>query len=160
MMGMKKGTTGNCSPKGSTPPVVASSIPVNIFFTLKKLPLRLAKGCPKGGVVVTAYRLLVTVYRFPRLCYTSLFMKNFEQLYAELLRKAQERDPNSGTVRELDKGVHFIGKKIIEEAGESWMACEHEGKERAAEEISQLFYHLQVMMIAKGITLEDIYKYL
>ncbi len=87
-------------------------------------------------------------------------MKRFEELFEELKRKAAERDPSSGTVKELDKGVHFIGKKIIEEAGEVWMAAEYEGREKTAEEISQLLYHLQVMMIACDLELEDIYKYL
>lgn len=87
-------------------------------------------------------------------------MKTFEQLFAELQQKAQTNDPNSGTVKELQKGIHFIGKKINEEAGEVWIAAEYEGNEKTAEEISQLLYHAQVMMIAKGLTLEDIYKYL
>lgn len=87
-------------------------------------------------------------------------MKNFEALYEELQRKAAERPDNSGTVKELDAGIHAIGKKIVEEAAEVWMACEHEGAEAAAEEISQLLYHLQVMMIARGITLDDVYRYL
>ena len=87
-------------------------------------------------------------------------MKSFEELYKELKEKIETNDPNSGTVKEFNKGVHFIGKKVVEEAAEVWMACEHEGKEAASEEISQLFYHLQVMMIANDITLEDIYKYL
>ena len=63
-------------------------------------------------------------------------------------------------MRELDAGVHFIGKKIVEEAAEVWMAAEHEGVERTAEEISQLFYHLQVLMIAQDISLEDVYAHL
>ena len=87
-------------------------------------------------------------------------MKTFEGLFAELKTKAAARDPQSGTVRELEKGTHFIGKKIVEEAGEIWIASEYEGKERTAEEISQLIYHLQVMMIDRGLELEDIYKYL
>ena len=84
-------------------------------------------------------------------------MKTFDQLFAELTEKAQTRPTGSGTVTELDQGVHFIGKKIVEEAAEVWLAAEYEGNARTAEEISQLLYHLQVMMIAKGITLEDIY---
>ena len=87
-------------------------------------------------------------------------MKTFEGLFAELQAKAKAGDPASGTVKELEKGTHFIGKKIIEEAGEVWIAAEHEGKERTAEEISQLLYHLQVMMIDRKLELEDIYKYL
>ncbi len=87
-------------------------------------------------------------------------MKKFEELFAELQAKAAAADPKSGTVAELNKGTHFIGKKIVEEAGEVWIASEYEGKERTAEEISQLLYHLQVMMIDRKLTLEDVYKYL
>ena len=87
-------------------------------------------------------------------------MKTFEGLFAELQAKAKAGHPASGTVKELEKGTHFIGKKVIEEAGEVWIAAEHEGKERTAEEISQLIYHLQVMMIDRKLELEDIYKYL
>lgn len=87
-------------------------------------------------------------------------MKTFDQLFAELTDKAVTRPEGSGTVAELDKGVHFIGKKIVEEAAEVWMACEHETHDAAAEEISQLLYHLQVMMVAKDISLEDVYRHL
>ena len=83
-------------------------------------------------------------------------MKTFEDLYNELAQKAQSRPDGSETVKWLDAGVHTIGKKIVEEAAEVWMAAEHEGVERTAEEISQLLYHLQVMMIARGIKLEDV----
>ena len=69
-------------------------------------------------------------------------MKTFDQLWAELSVKASERPAGSGTVAALDAGVHSIGKKIVEEAAEVWMAAEHEGCERTAEEISQLIYHL------------------
>ena len=84
-------------------------------------------------------------------------MKTFDQLFAELQAKAASKDPNSGTVRELEKGVHFIGKKIIEEAGEVWIAAEHESDERLAEEVSQLLYHVQVMLIARGLNLDAVY---
>ena len=87
-------------------------------------------------------------------------MKTFDQLFAELTDKAVTRPEGSGTVAELDKGVHFIGKKIVEEAAEVWMAAEHEGTERTAEEISQLLYHLQVLMLARGIALDDVYAHL
>ena len=84
-------------------------------------------------------------------------MKTFDDLFAELSTVAVERPEGSGTVRALDAGVHTIGKKVVEEAAEVWMAAEHESDERAAEEISQLLYHVQVMMIARGLTLDDIY---
>jgi phosphoribosyl-ATP pyrophosphohydrolase len=87
-------------------------------------------------------------------------VKTFEELWAELSTKAEERPEGSGTVAQLDAGVHAIGKKLLEEAAESWMAAEHEGKDATALEISQLLYHAQVLMIAADITLEDVYEHL
>jgi phosphoribosyl-ATP pyrophosphohydrolase len=87
-------------------------------------------------------------------------MKTFDDLFAELSAKAATRPAGSGTVAALDAGVHQIGKKLVEEAAESWMAAEYESKERAAEEISQLLYHAQVMMLACGLELKDVYKHL
>ena len=87
-------------------------------------------------------------------------MKSFEELWAELSQKAIDRPEGSGTVAALDAGIHAIGKKILEEAGEVWLAAEHESDEALAEEISQLLYHLQTLMLARALTLNDIYKFL
>jgi phosphoribosyl-ATP pyrophosphohydrolase len=87
-------------------------------------------------------------------------VKSFEQLYTELSDKAVSRPEGSGTVRALDAGVHGIGKKIVEEAAEVWMAAEYQSHDETAEEISQLLYHVQVLMVAKGITLDDVYAHL
>ena len=87
-------------------------------------------------------------------------MKRFDELFEELKTKVDAKATDSGTVRALDKGIHFLGKKVLEEAGEVWIAAEYEGKEKTAEEISQLLYHIQVMMLACNLTLEDVYKYL
>jgi phosphoribosyl-ATP pyrophosphohydrolase len=87
-------------------------------------------------------------------------VKTFESLFDELQTRARTRPDGSGTVAALDAGVHAIGKKLVEEAAESWMAAEHESPERAAEEISQLLYHTQVLMLATGLTLEDVYAHL
>ena len=87
-------------------------------------------------------------------------MKTFESLFEELSAKAAAKTEGSLTVEELGKGTHFIGKKPVEEAGESWIAAEYEGADRTAEELSQLLYHAQVLMIDRGISLEDVYKHL
>ena len=87
-------------------------------------------------------------------------VKTFDDLWAELSEKARTRPAGSGTVAQLDAGVHAIGKKLVEEAAESWMAAEHEGPERTAEELSQLLYHAQVLMLASGLTLDDVYAHL
>ena len=87
-------------------------------------------------------------------------MKTFESLWAELSEKAVSRPEGSGTVEALDAGVHAIGKKILEEAGEVWLAAEHESDEALAKEISQLIYHLQTLMLARGLSINDVYKFL
>jgi phosphoribosyl-ATP pyrophosphohydrolase len=87
-------------------------------------------------------------------------MKSFDQLFDELSTKVSSREQGSGTVALVDGGVHSIGKKILEEAGEVWLAAEHESDEALAEEISQLIYHLQVLMLARGLQPSDVYKFL
>ncbi|AKK11096.1 phosphoribosyl-ATP diphosphatase [Corynebacterium uterequi] len=87
-------------------------------------------------------------------------MKSFDDLFAELTQRAAERPEGSSTVAALDAGVHTIGKKIIEEAGEVWIAAEYQSDEELAEEISQLMYWTQVVMVSRGLTPESIYKYL
>jgi phosphoribosyl-ATP pyrophosphohydrolase len=87
-------------------------------------------------------------------------VKTFDGLFAELTDKAATRPEGSGTVQALDAGVHAQGKKLLEEAGEVWLAAEHEPDDALAEEISQLLYRIQVVMIGRGISLEDVYKYL
>ncbi|CAN7464429.1 MULTISPECIES: phosphoribosyl-ATP diphosphatase [Mycobacteriaceae] len=88
----------------------------------------------------------------------SLPVKTFEGLFAELSEKAQSRPAGSGTVAALDAGVHGLGKKILEEAGEVWLAAEHESDEALADEISQLLYWTQVLMLSRGLSLDDVYR--
>lgn len=85
-------------------------------------------------------------------------VKTFEGLFAELSEKAQTRPAGSGTVAALDAGVHGLGKKILEEAGEVWLAAEHESDEALSEEISQLLYWTQVLMLSRGLSLDDVYR--
>jgi phosphoribosyl-ATP pyrophosphohydrolase len=87
-------------------------------------------------------------------------MKSFDVLWKELSEKVAENAPTSGTVLAVNSGVHEIGKKVLEEAGEVWLAAEHESDDELAEEISQLLYQLQVMMLARGLSINDVYKFL
>ena len=87
-------------------------------------------------------------------------MKTFDELFAELSAKVAAGDPASGTVAAVRDGVHAAGKKVVEEAAEAWMAAEHESAERTAEEVSQLLYRVQVLLLARGLTLDDVYAHL
>lgn len=85
-------------------------------------------------------------------------MKSFDALFVELSERARTRPEGSGTVAALDAGVHGIGKKILEEAGEVWLAAEHESDNALADEISQLLYWTQVLMVSRGLSLDDVYR--
>jgi phosphoribosyl-ATP pyrophosphohydrolase len=85
-------------------------------------------------------------------------VKTFDSLFEELLATAKSRPDGSRTVELLDQGVHAIGKKVVEEASEVWMAAEHEGSDELALEISQLLYHVQVLMVSRNLSLEDVYR--
>jgi len=87
-------------------------------------------------------------------------VKTFDELFAELRDRAATRPEGSGTVAALDAGVHAQGKKVLEEAGEVWIAAEHESDDRLAEEVSQLLYRVQVLMLGRGLSLEDVYRHL
>jgi len=87
-------------------------------------------------------------------------VKTFDELFAELSAKVAAGDPASGTFTAVRDGVHAAGKKVVEEAAEAWMAAEHEGPERTAEEVSQLLYRVQVLMLARGLSLDDVYTHL
>jgi phosphoribosyl-ATP pyrophosphohydrolase len=87
-------------------------------------------------------------------------VKTFDELFAELTDRKKTRPAGSGTVAALDDGIHAQGKKVLEEAGEVWIAAEHESDERLAEEISQLLYRVQVLMLGRDLTLDDVYRHL
>jgi phosphoribosyl-ATP pyrophosphohydrolase len=91
---------------------------------------------------------------------TVVGVKTFEELFTELETKVREGAANSRTVAEHGAGVHQIGKKIVEEAAEVWIAAEHETTEELTDEISQLLYHLQVLMLAKGLQPVDVWRHL
>ena len=87
-------------------------------------------------------------------------MKSFDSLFAELAQRITDRPEGSGTVASFDKGIHHLGKKINEEAGEVWIAAEYQSDDELSEEISQLLYWTQVMMHKRGLSLDDVYRYL
>jgi phosphoribosyl-ATP pyrophosphohydrolase len=89
-----------------------------------------------------------------------MVVKTFDELFAELRDRQATRPAGSGTVAALDAGVHAQGKKVLEEAGEVWIAAEHESDERLAEEVSQLLYRVQVLMLGRGLSLDDVYRHL
>lgn len=85
-------------------------------------------------------------------------MKTFEALFQELQDIKVQRPAGSRSVELWDAGVHAIGKKVVEEAAEVWMAAEYQTDQELAVEIAQLLYHLEVLILARGLTLEEVYR--
>jgi phosphoribosyl-ATP pyrophosphohydrolase len=79
-----------------------------------------------------------------------------ETLFATILDRQTNPRPGSYTVRLLDSGEDEILKKVGEEAVEVILAARGEGEERLISEVADLFYHLLVLLAARGLTLADV----
>lgn len=77
-------------------------------------------------------------------------------LYATILNRKITLPKNSYTAKLLKAGLNKINKKIIEEATEVIMASSSESKQRLAEEVCDLLYHLLVLLAFKNIGLNKI----
>ena len=82
----------------------------------------------------------------------------FEEMYALACQRKKEMPEGKGTTELFKKGPHAIGKKLVEEAAESWMAARYETHDDQALELSQVLYYVAVMMAEKGVTLDEVYK--
>ena len=81
----------------------------------------------------------------------------FEEICALAVSRKAEMPEGSATARLFEGGAHAIGKKLVEEAAESWMAARFETSEALAGELAQVLYYVACMMAEKDITLEDVY---
>lgn len=82
----------------------------------------------------------------------------FEEIVALAAARKREMPAGKSTTALFEKGAHGIGKKLVEEAAESWMAARFEGREELSLELSQVLYYVACMMAEKGLTLEEVYK--
>ena len=78
------------------------------------------------------------------------------ELYGIILGRIDSKDPNSYTVKLVEKGKAYIARKLGEEAIEVILATLTESKERIVNEIADLVYHLMVLMVVNNITLDDV----
>ncbi|GHV13764.1 phosphoribosyl-ATP pyrophosphatase [Fibrobacterales bacterium] len=66
--------------------------------------------------------------------------------------------PEGKSTTELfKKGSHGIGKKLVEEAAESWQAARFEGQDALSLELSQVLYYVACMMAENKLELKDVY---
>jgi phosphoribosyl-ATP pyrophosphohydrolase len=78
------------------------------------------------------------------------------QLFATILDRQTHPRPGSYTVKLLNAGEDKILKKVGEEAMEVILAAKGQGDERLVCEVADLFYHLLVLLAARGLTPADV----
>lgn len=78
------------------------------------------------------------------------------QLYEIIKRRQQDRPEGSYTTYLFDQGLDKILKKVGEEAAETIIAAKNDDREALVSETSDLLYHLIVMMVERGITLDKV----
>lgn len=82
----------------------------------------------------------------------------FQGVYDVIVDRKENPKEGSYTNYLFDKGIDKILKKVGEENAEIIIGAKNEGKEEMVYEISDLMYHLMVLMVEKGATWDDIYK--
>lgn len=73
-----------------------------------------------------------------------------------MLVRARQRPAGSDTVHWLDQGPDGLGRKLLEEAAESWMAAKHEDQDSVRLELSQVLYFTVCLMVSRGVTLDEV----
>ena len=81
----------------------------------------------------------------------------FDEICEVTKSRRLEMPPGKSTTALFEKGAHAIGKKLVEEAAESWMAARYEGKDAVALELSQVLYYVACMMAEMGVTKEEVF---
>lgn len=77
-------------------------------------------------------------------------------LYAVIQQRQQERPANSYTTYLFDKGLDKILKKVGEETAETIIAAKNANAAELAAEVSDLLYHLLVLLVERGVSLDAI----
>jgi phosphoribosyl-ATP pyrophosphohydrolase len=82
----------------------------------------------------------------------------FDEICELARSRKREMPEGKSTTALFEKGVHAIGKKLVEEAAESWMAARFEGNDALALELSQVLYYVACMMAETGLSNEEVYE--
>ena len=83
---------------------------------------------------------------------------SLEGLYDLLRGRKEERPAGSYTSYLFDKGIDKILKKVGEECTEVIIAAKADDKKETIYEVADLAYHVMVMMVQMGISVEDVQK--
>lgn len=83
-------------------------------------------------------------------------MKELDVLYDTILERKANKEEGSYTSYLFEKGLEKILKKVGEECTEVVIASLTQSKEDQVNEIGDLLYHIAVLMVEKGITLDDV----
>ena len=79
-----------------------------------------------------------------------------DQLYELIQSRERERPAGSYTTYLFEEGLDKILKKLGEESAETIIAAKNDDDERLTAEASDLVYHLLVLLVARGVSLNEI----
>jgi phosphoribosyl-ATP pyrophosphohydrolase len=82
----------------------------------------------------------------------------FEEICTLAASRKAEMPAGSSTAELFRGGPHAIGKKLVEESAESWMAARYESAEALAGELAQVLYYVACMMAEKGLRPDQVYR--
>jgi phosphoribosyl-ATP pyrophosphohydrolase len=81
-----------------------------------------------------------------------------EEMFALAVERRDADVPTGSTGVLLASGVDAIGKKLLEEAAEAWIAARHETREQVALELSQVLYYVALLATRAGVGLDELYE--
>lgn len=84
--------------------------------------------------------------------------KILDELYSVITDRKENPKEGSYTNYLFDKGIDKILKKVGEETAEVIIAAKNQSKDETIYESADLLYHLMVLFVETGITLDDIYN--
>ena len=79
-----------------------------------------------------------------------------KQLYQTVISRKEQPVEGSYTCYLFEKGLDKILKKVGEECSEVIIAAKNKNNDETVLEISDLLYHLMVMMVQQGISVEEV----
>jgi len=121
--------------------------------------VEMLKDCDSDTLLVKARPDGPTCHRGTTSCFDTPEEEGFVRSLSALIQKRhQEMPEGSYTTRLLLKGPKAVGKKVVEEAGETVIEAVDGNRDRFIYEASDLVYHLLVLLESMDVSLADLEK--
>lgn len=118
----------------------------------------LASDCDNDAIVVLVNPAGPACHTGARSCFDVEQDLNglLTELYELIESRERGRPAGSYTTYLFDKGLDKILKKVGEESAETIIAAKNEDRKQLVAEVSDLVYHLLVLLVARGVSLDEV----